>query len=387
MTIEERIRGLVRAEISCPEPEELLNACLTEDLPILQPRRQDLWTLRLCVYERDYPRLAALVLKRGGELRLLSQRGGSRDRRLLRRRLGLLIGGAALLACLLVSSLFVWEIRLEGAEDLSRGELLRKLEDCGLRTGSFTPAVDVEALCDRMLLSEPRLVWMTVNFRGSVAEVRLLRRVERTEIRAETAPADLRASRTGIIRRVSVLSGQPAVQPGEAVTVGELLISGTVDSITAAPRSLRAQGEVWADTWYEMTALCPASQGKARAGGGPRGRLALKIGDTRINFYQNSGKPIDGCDKIVHEYILGIGGLFQLPLGLVWEEIRPYAAAGTAAGIGEEAGQRMIAELAERIDGEILTAQILHAELDGLTAVTVRAHCLENIAQQVDITQ
>ena len=386
MRIEERLRGLVEAELYCAEPEALLNACLAADLPLLRPRRRDAFTLRLGVFERDLPRLEALAEKRGCELKILSRRGGSRDRRLLRRRRALLIAGLLMLAALWASSLFVWEIRLVGAEGLARAELLRELEDCGLSVGCFRPALDAEAIRDRMLLREDSLVWLAVNVRGSVAEVRLLRRGEKPELASDGGPVDLRASRTGIVRRVSVLNGQPLVQPGQAVTEGELLVAGTVDSITAAPRTLRAQGEVWADTWYELSAVCPI-RGKEASPEGAGSRLALKIGKKRINFYQNGGKAIDCCDKIVHEYNLGIDGLFRLPLTLVREELRPYSATEESRGAAEELGQRLVASLAERIDGQIVSFELSMAELGGVTVVTLRAHCLENIAQSVDITQ
>ena len=384
--LEESIRGMVRVEICGAEPEALLNACLAEELPLLKPRSIDGWTLRLGVFEHDLPRLEALAARHGCELRPLSQHGGSRNRRLLRRRLALLICGGLLLTLVMLSSLFVWEIRFVGAEGLSRGQLRRALDDCGLSTGSFWPLLDADELRDRMLLREPALSWLTVNFHGSVAEVRLLQRAEKPEIYRESDAADLRAVRAGIVRRVSVLSGQPTVQPGQAVEAGELLISGSVDSITAAPRTLRAQGEVWADTWYERTAVCPLLTGKESIGG-VRGRLALKIGEKRINFYQNGGKTIDGCDKIVHEYTLGIQGLFRLPLTLVWEELRPYRAAEDGRDRSEEIGQRMLAALAEQIDGEIVEYRLATAQVRGMTVVTLYAQCRENIAQLVDITQ
>lgn len=383
--VEEELRGLVRAEITGPEPEKLLNACLAENLPLVRPQSLDRWTLRLGVFEGDFPQLEALAGKCGCEIKIIGRQGGSRTRKLLRRRIGLLLAGCAMLTLLFVSSLFVWEIRLVGAEELSRGELLRALEESGLSCGCFWPKLDADALRDRMLLREPRLAWLAVNIRGSTAEVRLLRREDKPEMRQEGAAADLRAARAGVVRLVSARSGQPLVQAGQAVTTGEVLISGTLDSITASPRSLRAQGEVLADTWYELTAVCPPAQGKESTGAGLRLRFALKIGAKRINFYQNGGKTIDACDKIVHEYNLGIKGLFRLPLVLVREELRPYRAAESAGDPAEELGQRLLASLAERIKGEIVSSALRKAEIDGMTVVTLYAQCRENIAQSVDI--
>lgn len=383
--VEEKLRGLVRAEISGPEPEKVLNACLAENLPLIRPEPADRWTLRLGVYEGDWPRLKALAEKCGCEVCLLSHQGGSRMGKLLHRRLGLLLTASLLLALLFVSSLFVWEIRLVGADAISRGELLRALEDSGLRSGCFWPTLDADALRDRMLLREPRLSWLAVNIRGSVAEVRLLQRAEKPELVSDERAADLRAARAGLVRRISVRSGQVTVQPGQAVTAGELLVSGTVDSITAAPRRVRAQGEVWADTWYELTAICPLPQGKENSDLRSQSRIALKIGGMRINFYQNGGKTIDGCDKIVHEYNLGIKGLFRLPLSVVREELRPYRTTEFSRGEAEATGQRLLASLAENIEGEIVFSSLSAAEADGMTVVTLRAQCRENIAKTVDI--
>ncbi len=383
--VEENIRGLVRAEISGPEPEKLLNACLVGNLPLIRPERTDRWTLRLGVYEGDWPRFEELAAACGCEIRVLSRRGGSRTRKLLLRRSGLLLAAFTVTALLFLSSLFVWEIRPVGAEEISRNELLRALEDSGLHCGCFWPALDADALRDRMLLREPRLSWLAVNIHGSVAEVRLLPRAEKPEIPLDDGAADLRAVHAGIVRSVSARSGQVLVQPGQAVTAGEIIVSGTVDSITAAPRQVRAQGEVWADTWYELTAVCPPPQGKESGRAGSRERFALKFGGKRINFYQNGGKTIDGCDKIVHEYNLGIKGLFRLPLSIVREELRPYRTAELSHEEAEETGQRLLASLAEHIEGEIVSSKLSAAEADGMTVVTLRAQCRENIAKLVDI--
>ena len=115
-------------------------------------------------------------------------------------------------------------------------------------------------------------------------------------------------------------------------------------------------------------------------------RIALKIGGKRINFYQNGGKTIDGCDKIVHEYNLGIEGLFRLPLSIVREELRPYRVKELSRDPAEEIGQRMLASLAEHIEGEIVFSSLSTAQVDGMTVVTLRAQCRENIAKTVDIT-
>lgn len=376
-------RGLLRVELCGAEPERLLNDCAGEEIRLMRAQSLDAFTLRVFLWERDYARLAALAERRGCTLRVLSQRGGSRSRTLLRRRAGLLAALGATVLLLFFSSLFVWEIRVTGGEGLALGPVINTLEDCGLRSGVFWPTLDVDALRDRALTELPELAWLTVNLRGSVAELKLLPRAEKPEIYRENEPTELRAARPGLVRSVSALAGEARVFPGRFVETGELLVAG--ESLSReGTRLLCARGEVVADTWYEIGAVCPVD-GEKESVGRVKNRFALQIGEKRVNFYWNRTKAIDGCDKIVHEYNIGIEGLFRLPVRIVREELRPYesGAAGEArrAALAEEIQLRLLETLRARIEGEIISLRFRSEERDGLLYVTLFAQCRENIAE------
>ena len=222
---------------------------------------------------------------------------------------------------------------------------------------------------------------MTVNVSGSRAVVLLSERLEKPEIVQEDRPADIVAGKTGIINRVSVLSGKPLAAKGQAVVRGETLVSGTVDSLTRPARQVRAQAEVLADTWYELTAVSPAKEELKTGEGRVSDRFALRLGKKRINFYLESGKRLDERDKIVYEYTLGIKGLFALPVTLIREErVWPETASAADSGRAEEMQRRLYASLRESIDGEIVSSGFSVSRSGELLQVTLRARCRENIA-------
>ena len=385
--IEKRLRGALRYELSSVQPEALLNECARAGVPVSELEIVDAYTLRLTLPEADGARLEALAPRCRCELRLLGRVGGSADRRLLRRRLPLLLIALLVLLTLLASSLFIWEIELTGAEELSRGRLLRALEESGVAPGAFWPALDSDEVRNHMLARVPELAWMTVNVRGSRARVLLLARSEKPEIYRESEAAELVASRSGIVVRVSALSGEALVHKGQAVLRGERLVGGALESLAGEPRYVRARGEVLADTWYEITAVSPPQTRKDGSDGRSTRRWALCVGKTRVNFYGKGGKALDGYDKIIREITPGVEGLFTLPLRLVCEELRPYGGGGLASPPAEELQRRLYDELAAQLDGEILSASFAVSEKDGLLCVTLRAHCRENIAQTVNIIQ
>jgi len=230
-------------------------------------------------------------------------------------------------------------------------------------------------------LKLPELAWMTVNVNSSRASVVVSERLEKPEIYVESDSADLIAKNTGIIKNISALNGKVIAEKGKAVTAGEVLVSGLMDSITAEPRLVRAQGEVIAETWYEKHSVSPTGQGAKSPSSAARVRFALKFGQRRLNFYLGGRKTVDGCDKNIDNYIIGIKGVFALPVTLIVERIIPYGIDGSAGPDFDAMAQRLYTSLEKNVDGEITSHSAVSGSRGGLDFVVLRASCLENIAE------
>ena len=381
MLVETGLLGLARIEILGAEPELLVNRGVREGLRLWKIRRVDGCTFTAATWERDLPALEAAAADCGCEIRVRSLRGGSRGRALFRARRVLL--AALLLAALLLgaSSLFLWEIRVVGCEKLSEGQVLRALADCGVERGSFWPGISADLVRSRVLTELPEIAWMTVNVSGSRAVVLVTEREEKPEIVREDEPADIRAKCAGVITGMTVLNGRPMVQPGDAVLEGEVLVSGSMESVTAPTRAVRAMGEIRAETRHELTAVCPLEALQIREPSRSNSRFALQIRKKRVNLGFFHGKGLDECDKIMHEYNLGIKGLFALPVTLIREERHPRRLQENWADREEEMKAALLKRLQEQIDGEILSSEFAVSRADGLLTVTLVARCSENIAE------
>ncbi len=368
-----------KAEAFGAYPESLINAAVAEGLQLAKIVRLNPNALSFEVYEHDIELLKHLAAKASVELKISSYL--EPHRKLIKRRILLLPLAAVLMGMLLISSLFVWQIDIIGVQSLGRGELMRALEDGGLSVGCFWPGLKSDDIRSRVMLRIPEIAWMTVNISGSRAVVLINERMEKPEIYDESKAADLVASKTGLIRRVSVLSGKAEAEPGQAVTAGELLASGKLFNIMGQERTVRSRGSVMADTWYEIDAVCPEQLDIKTASGFSRHRFAMILGKRRINFYISSGKAIDECDKIIKEYNLGVDGHFALPIRFVHERIA-YNEYSPGQGYDAEAmASRLEAVFAREVQGQILQSACTQSCTDGLYVMTLRAHCVENIAE------
>ena len=381
--IYEKLKGRLDVEVCGAYVEGLLNAAALSAIALWDVRCVDDCTVRLRMYETDYPALEALSEKCVCQLKPISLSGGSRDRKLLKRRLWLLILLLIVALLLFVSSLFIWEIEVVGNEQLTDGQVLRALERCGVDSGTCRYAVSADLVRRQMLQELPELAWMTVNISGSRAVAVVLERQEKPEIYTESAPADIVAARTGILRRLSVENGRPVVQSGQSVLAGELLVSAEMDSLASGSKFVRARARALADTWRELSAVCPAREEVKEPNLISRSRFALIFGKRRINLYFDSGKAIDECDKIGYEYKLGVEGLFALPVTLVREELRGYDTQLQPAYDRQEMERELNRLLLADVKGQVLEKSFTAAGGESLYVLTLRCRCLEDIAQVV----
>lgn len=381
----EKLRGKLRVEICGAYGEGLLNAAALSAIELWDIECVDDFTLRMNVYEPDYPQLQALAEKCMCEIKTISAKGGSRDRKLIKRRWGLLAFLLAAALLLFASSLFVWEIDVVGNEKLSRGQVLRALSRCGVDCGSYRYSISADLVRSQMMRELPELGWMTVNISGSRAVAVIVERQEKPEIYAQSDPADIVAARTGIIKRMSVENGKPVVSPGASVLEGELLVSGVMDSLANGSKFVRAKAKVMADTWHEISAVCPAEEEVKEPGILSRNRFAIIFGKRRINLYFDSGKAIDECDKIIHEYNLGIEGLFAMPVTIIREELISYDTQTQKAYDRQEMERQLEEILLDKVNGQVLSQNFSEGESNGVYVLTLRSHCLEDIALAVDM--
>lgn len=382
----ERIKGLAIVEICGAFPESVLNSAATEGLELWDVESVDAYTLRAKVFERSLPMLENISARSMCDMRVIMRRGGSVDRKLLVRRRTLLIFLLITAITLLLSSLFIWEINVEGNEELTTGEILRALEECGVRNGTFWPGLDTDAIRCRMMLKLPELGWMTVNIHGSCADVPITERTVKPEIYDEDAAADVIAAKTGIIDSMTVLNGKPLAAPGRAVTAGETLIESRIDSITNLPRYVRAEGSVKAHTWYELCAVCPLEREEKTESHTVGLRFFVRIGKKRINFYIGSRKSIDECDRIIYEYKLGMDGLFAMPVSFAAELYQRHETVTVSCADEDGMKKRLLDALADSIDGTVEDARFTVSRENGLLCVTMRASCLEEIGETRELT-
>ncbi len=292
-------------------PERFLDAAATADIPLwdIRHRSDGLWCRAAAA---DYCRLRASARRACVRMRLQRRCGILFRLRRFRFRFGLLAGAALFFLVLQLLSSRIWVIRVSGNIRVDANRVLDALQPLGIYEGCDFDAVDIATLRLSALQQFPELTWLTVNRQGSCLTVEV-RESNPTEPIPDNTPANLIAARDGVIVRVNAVSGRAVVSPGDAVTKGDLLISGVVDS-SVGPQLKRAVGSVIARTAHTLTITVPFTETITNPHGQVLSCSSLRLFGLEIPLYASGGST-DAPLVTTEHHPLRLRGV-PLPVGV-----------------------------------------------------------------------
>ena len=380
------LSGTVRIAVESGFPERVLNLCSAHQLSFWDMEWRGPTSFAVTLARQDYRILRKLAKKLDCEITVEKREGVPFFVGRFKKRYALLAGLAAAILLTCFASFFVWDFEVQGNHRITDQEILRALEEEGVTYGTFGLGIHPETLKNHMLLKIPELSWLTVNVKGFKATVIVRERREAPPLRQEQRNADVIAEKDGLLTDVRLFGGHAQVKAGDTVTKGQLLISGVADLEERGVYFTRGEGEVWARTWYQLTAKIPKTVQKKVYTGREKHEVALLFGKQCIKIWPNSSIYGGSCDKITRKQTLRLPGDLATPFSLRHTIATEYTLSEQEL-TAEEAQQRAMPTLRRRLWEQMGGAGIVkqvscHAEeRDGVYAVTLSAECEEEIGK------
>ena len=306
-----------------------------------------------------------------------------------RKRKGLLIGFLLATALLIFSSLFVWDIRIEGADAIHEKVILEAMEKRGIYLGAFIPSLDTEITEQALILDIEGLSHVSINLRGTVAHVEIRERESETEIIDRKTPSNLIATADGQIEALQITGGVAAVKLGAIVKKGDLLVSGIIDSAALGYRLVRAGGEVLARTTKTYQAEISYETTEKVYTGKFFSQKSVKFFSKTIKLFGKDSISPSSCDKIESEKRIYLFGLIGLPIFITETHFAEYEMLPKTL-TREEAlrlAQKQILAIreAELSDAEILGIHTSVSENGNTLKLIQQVECIIDITEEVKI--
>lgn len=306
---------MVQLTVICANISGLLYELSVAGVGLHHVDQTDELNVAFCVRQSQYQQTIKIVEQFGGKIVKSVYASGSILIKCFIRRPMLVLGMALLLLLTFYLPTRVLFVTVSGNERLPQRQIMDAASDCGIRFGAVRQRVRSEQVKNQLLSVLPELKWVGVNTRGCVAHISVQERALPQVNEKEPMVSSLVATSDGIIREITVTSGNPVCRVGQAVKKGQVLVSGYTDCGRCI-YGTRSSGEIYAQT-RRIAGAIALTKGIQKE---PDGTLSKKygffVGKKRINFYKGSGISDATCVRMYREYPLTLPGGFQLPIGL-----------------------------------------------------------------------
>lgn len=204
----------------------------------------------------SFKQIRPLVRRTGCRIKILRKKGLPFWQKRGTRRKGFVIGVLIFLFSLYYFNSFIWFVQVTGTDRIPEAEVMELARGLGIKPGAHKGGLDINLLEQKFVLEHESIAWAGLRVRGALLQIEIVEKLPGGD-RIE-GPADLVASKDGMVERVLVVEGEAVVAPGDMVSRGDVLIRGIqrIDTGLAEGEEpwinpVRARGEVEARVWYE----------------------------------------------------------------------------------------------------------------------------------------
>lgn len=321
---------MTQVTVICANIADLLYDLSLYGITLHHIRMQDELTASFCIRQSHYQIVVTLVETSDGRITESVPASAALLVKNILSRPVLILGAVMILLLTLLIPTRILFLEVTGNEQLTRFEILEAASKCGLKFGTVRRDVRSESIKNHLLAELSGLKWVGVNTHGCVAIISVQERATVSIEQNMCMVSSIVASCDGVIRELTVKSGNPLCYVGQAVKRGQLLVSGYSDCGRCI-YGTRADAEIYAQTKHTMSISSLPKTIKREHRLEFSKKIGLIIGKKRINFYKGSGISDATCVRMYMEYPLTLPGGFQLPISFCVQEETSYASVSTDA--------------------------------------------------------
>lgn len=246
------IRGYVDIEGEGKYPERFINLTVQNGIYINNMMcKNNILTGSMSV--SDYRNIRAFARKSHMKTKIIKKHGLPFAIQKYRSRTGLVAGLVLFILITSFLSQFVWNIQINGAENISRTYVMSVLEKNGLYKGVNANSLNIDRIQRSTLLEIDSIRWMSINIDGCNVNVEIKEKAEKPKIEDNSYPCNIVAKKDGVITSVKCVNGVSKVKKGFAAAKGQLLVSAVAENKTGGYTLLHSKAEILAKTFENKT--------------------------------------------------------------------------------------------------------------------------------------
>ena len=342
--------GFVNITVEGFFTERFINNCINNKIFLWGLKRKNSTLLTVNVNINNFKEIHHIARKTKCKVKINSKKGlpiilhRYRKRKLV---IFLLIPIAILI---FISSTYIWNIEILGAENINTVELLAQLNEQGVGIGKRKSSVDSENVIDNIRLKRTDIAWISIDMKGTNVIVTIVEAEKKPEIIAKDEYCNIVATEQGLITKITADTGTAMVKVGDIVEKGDILIGGYMQGKYTDTRYVHAKGEVKAKVWYTKKISSGLTREISEETGIVENKYSININNFKINLYK-SLPNFENYDTINETNKIKLFSNFYLPIEITKTTFIEKNKTKVTYGINE-LKQILIKELEEQFSQE-----------------------------------
>ncbi len=377
------IMGYVNIKVESYFLERFINICISKKIFLWNIKRKKSTILYANLSIKDYKRLKEVAKKTKSKIKIENKKGLPFIFHKYRKRKIFLAFFMFIIIGLIATSNFIWNIEIRGNIEIKEEEIIELLNQNGFKVGSNKNKIDTNLIINKIRLQRDDIAWMGINMRGTNAIVEIKETDKAPEIIDENEYCNIVSNKNASITKINVQNGTAAVNVGDIVKKGDILVLGYMEGKYTGIRYVHSSADIEAKVWYSKKEKFYLNQEIQVPTGATEKKYTLNFNNFKINLYKTLSK-FKNYDTINESKKLMLFSNFYLPIEFIKTtnyEYEKQQKTYTEEELTEIATQKLEQELEQEIDNKenILNRQVNIYPNDGYIEVEVIYEVLENI--------
>lgn len=369
--------------------ERFINMCTQKNIFLWNTRKMGSAVFKCNILIHDFKKIKPIAKKTKCRVTIKSKKGLPFlfERYKKRKMLAALL--IFFIVFLIAISNFVWYIDIECDGQIDTNEIMKILNKNGLEIGKLKKDVDTNKVIRNLRYEREDLAWAGVTFNGTNAKVKLVKAEEKPEIIKPEEYCNIVSDRDGIITKINVQNGLPAVKVGDFIKKGTVLVNGWLEGKYTGIRYVHAVADIEAKVWYSKKERINKKQEISTRTGNEEKKYSIKFNNFEINLFKTLSK-FQNYDTIESNKKLKVFFDYYLPIEVKTTQIFETNIQQVSYSVNEIKNlyiPKIEAELEEKIRNKemVIDKQVNISEGKDYVDIEIIYEVLENIGTEEKI--
>lgn len=311
------ILGYVKIKVESVFIERFINICISKRIFIWDIQREKSSIMYANIGIKDFKRLKNVAKKTKSKVSIEGKYGIPFLLHRYRKRKNFFILCSIILISLVAMSRFVWNIEIEGLQTIPKEEFMQELNDYGLKIGTRKSLIDSNSIINKMRLTRDDISWMGIDIKGTNIIIKIKEKEKAPIVINKSDYCNIVSNKTGLITKINVQDGTKAVEIGDMVKEGDVLVLGLLEGkFSGETRYVHAIADVDAKVWYSKKEKFYYNQDIRKETGQIENKYSIKFNNFKINFTKTLSK-FQNYDTICKSKKILLFPNFYLPIEIV----------------------------------------------------------------------